>query len=481
MKKLSRALLMTSLTLLGISFVGVELIAKFYNGQNSKIHSLEDFLLGPQLFFAAIAMALASLLIRLLSSDAEKELAVEELLEENHNVAATTSEVVNGPSFAPSLQDRQINADELHFMEDASIAEIPAPAIPQIVSQISEKATYAYDAPRMPLQLALPTHQDFSDIQDASDVLRLACTLISRHYENAPCIFFQYSASDRSLMGTHRDPARFFSAVQPRILIPSEIEKTSAAVGTYLSKLAEDVVFLDFCERARNLDQFMAPDGVWNFSVLKGRDGPLGVFAVWTMGTERAEPVWLNLFTDKVALHYENAQLQYRLDQVQETEETTGLLTQHKFISRVKAELSRSRRLQNPLCLVLITFQADSNSVSMMKVAEFIQTLKRSFRETDFVGRLSSQSISVAMLDAPLTEALAKLDRVVQNSQEQFPQFRLKLAVAEYPRHATTAEELLAILQNTNANSGLNMDAKAEIVVAKPRDGFVPAFQPSNG
>jgi diguanylate cyclase (GGDEF)-like protein/PAS domain S-box-containing protein len=115
----------------------------------------------------------------------------------------------------------------------------------------------------------------------------------------------------------------------------------------------------------------------------------------------------------------EKRQLQEELTRLAHTDELTGLLNRRRFTQRLQQEISRARRHDRPLSLIMMDvdffksvndrFGHDTGDLVLQKVAG---ACARALRQHDIFGRLGGEEFAVILPDVAGTEAEQVAERV---------------------------------------------------------------------
>ncbi len=103
-----------------------------------------------------------------------------------------------------------------------------------------------------------------------------------------------------------------------------------------------------------------------------------------------------------------------------QTDGLTALYNRHAFDDRIRAEVSLTRRLATPLCLVLVDIDqfALVNQTQGENIGDEVLTalshrlIKEFFRQTDFIARYDGEEFAVLLSQAPLEVAAKAAERL---------------------------------------------------------------------
>lgn len=166
----------------------------------------------------------------------------------------------------------------------------------------------------------------------------------------------------------------------------------------------------------------------------------------------------------------------------------TDLVNRQTFINKIAEEVSRSRRTNSPLSLVLIAVDQYGRLVSQCGAEEaqiVLRMMARIFekhsRVNDVIGRTAADEFGLLLPHTGKKGAMIKAERIrriIESADfsrviSAFPQFTISLGVSEYPTLVRDAEELLqsadeALLQ---VRQGGN-----KTCVASAPEGFIADF-----
>jgi diguanylate cyclase (GGDEF)-like protein len=166
----------------------------------------------------------------------------------------------------------------------------------------------------------------------------------------------------------------------------------------------------------------------------------------------------------------------------------TDLTNRATFIAKITEEVSRSRRTNSPLSLILIAVDQYGGLVSQCGTEEaqiVLRMMARIFekhsRVNDLIGRTASDEFGLLLPHTGRKGAMIKaerLRRIIETADfsrvvAAFPQFTVSLGISEYPSVVRDAEELLqsadeALMQVRQAGN--------KACAASAPDGFIADF-----
>ena len=152
---------------------------------------------------------------------------------------------------------------------------------------------------------------------------------------------------------------------------------------------------------------------------------------------------------------------------------------QEEFLKILYSEISRSRRLNLPVSLVLI--QCSSKEPAFFQ--SLLNHLKKNIRIYDSIVVLNTTEIALLLPHTSEKGGLAKAEKIYWTLQSLNQTEILKtpvdfqLTVAEYPKSARDAEGLLQLARSACA---YGKKQKTGLVMAEAPQGFKPDFQAQN-
>ena len=172
----------------------------------------------------------------------------------------------------------------------------------------------------------------------------------------------------------------------------------------------------------------------------------------WTAHDEKK----FQFLTDQTALSIEHLQILKQLESQARTDGLTGLANYRYFTERVEEEFSRSRRLANPLSLVLLDIDRfkDINDTAGHAVGDQIlrrlaQVLMSNSRPMDLPGRCGGDEFAVLLPETESDEARDFCERLVTSvknldSKGKTPGFSISVGSSTFPKHSLTIAELFS-------------------------------------
>lgn len=165
-------------------------------------------------------------------------------------------------------------------------------------------------------------------------------------------------------------------------------------------------------------------------------------------------------FGDVVKLSLANIKLHEALEEQATHDSLTGLYNRRYLNEILPRELQRSIRSSKSLCLALLdldhfksfndSFGHEAGDLVLKSIA---YQLEKSFRENDIICRYGGEEFVIILVDTDLQNANFRLDKFrqkVKNLQISFkdsmlPPLSVSIGVAEAPRQASTASQLLRL------------------------------------
>lgn len=167
----------------------------------------------------------------------------------------------------------------------------------------------------------------------------------------------------------------------------------------------------------------------------------------------------------------------------------TELLNRQNFIGKIQQEVSRARRTNLPVSMLLIAVDQygqivsqlgqDEANVVMRMIARIIEKYSR---VNDIIGRTGVDEFGILLPHTGKTGASVKaerLRRILQSADfskvlHAFPQITVSIGVSEYPTLVRDAEELLQ--SSDEALFQVRRDGNKTCVASAP-EGFTPDFE----
>gem|GEM_PF-2644006 len=268
---------------------------------------------------------------------------------------------------------------------------------------------------------------------------------ISRYLGAKSIMYFKYVLSYRSLVSSRSVNIQDFTAGHAFDL-----------KSMFKDKNIEENNF-------ENSDKFR--DKIYNYtlwsntSIIPFRvNGDLkGVFIV-DVETIKETDSFILACLNSLALKVSNIFLERKLHTSRHIDESTGVNNRKYLMTRLKEEVSRSRRIQIPVSFILISLDKFSEYYEASPVTEVDNALKvlgslleKSSRVNDIVGRVSSDEFALILAHTPYEGALIKAERIrqlIENTDftQLAPEFKdvtVSIGVSEYPSHCSDVEDVL--------------------------------------
>jgi len=118
----------------------------------------------------------------------------------------------------------------------------------------------------------------------------------------------------------------------------------------------------------------------------------------------------------------------------------TGALSRAHIVSRLDAEISRSRRYANQLSCVSVRVRADAGSSH--RLAELARALKEQLRWVDVLGQWQDDALVLVLPETDLSSARALAEKLAAGLRLPAPEVMAELGVATWHR-GETAEQLI--------------------------------------
>ena len=181
-------------------------------------------------------------------------------------------------------------------------------------------------------------------------------------------------------------------------------------------------------------------------------------------------------------------ELEKRLHSVSVKDDTTGVFNRAYFNDRANAEVTRARRIEHPISVILIAVDSYDRAVHEGGPEEghallrlLARVLEKHSRVTDVVARSANDEFAILLPDTDLEGAAIKAERLrrmiasadFSKVLRSTPQITISAGVSEYPSICHDADELFhsadealtQVRQKTN-----------RVCMAKPSGGFTPDF-----
>lgn len=181
-------------------------------------------------------------------------------------------------------------------------------------------------------------------------------------------------------------------------------------------------------------------------------------------------------------------ELEKRLHSVSTKDDTTGVFNRAYFNERANAEVTRARRNQHPLSVILMAVDSYDHAVNDGGPEEghallrlLSRVLEKHSRVTDVVARSSNDEFAILLPDTDISGATIKAERLRRMiSSADFskvlrstPQVTISVGVSEYPSVCRDADELFQTADEalTQVRQKTN-----RVCMAKPAGSFTPDF-----
>lgn len=125
----------------------------------------------------------------------------------------------------------------------------------------------------------------------------------------------------------------------------------------------------------------------------------------------------LRCFTDiseYEALREENAKLQQQVEELTLTDELTGLANERAFHRVLSAQVTRSRRYTNPLCLAVVEIEAEvsDKGISQDVILAVSHFLRDRLRWVDLIARWSNDQFLLILPETNAEDGIKLLNKV---------------------------------------------------------------------
>ncbi len=263
----------------------------------------------------------------------------------------------------------------------------------------------------------------------------------------------------------------WFNSCPAGLLILDPNGQVVAINSTLCNMLKQDPEGLIGCGREEmpspELQGLFHPDGRLQLYI---RGIPSCQLKIQTQEIPDTNGMTLRCFTDiseHEALREENAKLRQQVEELTLTDELTGLANERAFHRVLSAQVTRSRRYTNPLCLAVVEIEArvGSEALSQEVVLAVSRYLRDRLRWVDLIARWSNDQFLLILPETKLQDGGVLLDKVKDDFIDtRLPEeiahltVRLQIGLAEWQKGndarilMTRAMEALAEAKEANAN-----------------------------
>lgn len=312
-----------------------------------------------------------------------------------------------------------------------------------------------------------------------SEVAPILCDDLHRHSSGRDVIFFKYIESRGTLVASYSS-GRPFATIrgiginliessenffQDQLFLPNSIQP--------LKELLNDVFEVEeFC-----VQSFVQMGEV------------KGVVAVLGVSQDFAADEYVKFVFSLSEKHLNSLESNRQIQRLNKKDKTTDFLLRPHFLEKMRAEISRSRRVQLPISLLVFDFEVhlkpdktyqDGDLKLIMKMVSSIFT--ENCRVYDLFGRMADRQVALLLPHVKKRDAALKgetLRRVLEsaNFSDVVPavdRVTAYVGVSEYPTLSGDAEEML--LAADDALSVVSGSDEGKVCVARAKEGFVPDF-----
>ena len=306
------------------------------------------------------------------------------------------------------------------------------------------------------------------------DLIKCFLVEFSRYYKGAPVVFYKYVRSYKSLVSSMHLGVKSFKS--------GEIIKLTAKEDGQLNNDKLDSIYLESLENIAFDDE----EGVYflPLSIL----GELKGLFVFSRQEAISNPYVMSCL---YCLHaaYTSLELEKRIQSISIYDLKTNVLNRQNFLSRVNNEIIRSRRIQLPSSLLIVSIDNFPGLVEVMPPKDLDLLLKmiatiitKTGRVNDVIGRISSDEFGILLPHTPIEGAAIKAERLrLLIAEAQFskviveaPKATVSFGVSEYPSCSHDMNEILS-----SADSALASDRGVggnQVCVATAPPNFKPDF-----
>lgn len=293
-------------------------------------------------------------------------------------------------------------------------------------------------------------------------------------------VFFRYYETRRALVAT-----------QSVGLDRSQVEGTGVNLSQQEKSFrVQDLAHPEEIRSIKEMVQEVFDSSVFLVKTLDIGSGPLGVFVFLSGDEERQSHPLLHTAFSALRQSIVQSELEGRLHAMGGAEEVRGVLSRHNFLTKVSEEISRARRTQLPVSLILISVDQPSNltkEYGREEVDLLMRMLAKIFRKNsrvnDVIGRMGFDEFGLVLPHTSRQGATIKAERLrrIVTSADfskvlgMAPQLTVSLGVSEYPTICRDADELM----QTADDALYQVKAKglSKVCLATPVDGFKPDFE----
>jgi diguanylate cyclase (GGDEF)-like protein len=209
---------------------------------------------------------------------------------------------------------------------------------------------------------------------------------------------------------------------------------------------------------------------------LFGGDGELLLAGHWLQRQARelsvagGETVTVHFFQDVTELYHlreENQRLRQRVEELAITDELTGLANHRALSQMLTAQVTRSRRYQNPLSLAMVEIapldagSGDEPSLSDGLVLAISRYLRDRLRWADVIGRWDERHFMLLLPETSGDAAQSLIKKISQEvsqmiipEDEPSPEFQLRFGLAEWRKGLDArkfVEQIMKVLAGEEA------------------------------
>jgi diguanylate cyclase (GGDEF)-like protein len=178
----------------------------------------------------------------------------------------------------------------------------------------------------------------------------------------------------------------------------------------------------------------------------------------------------LRCFTDiseHAILQEENERLKQQVEELTLTDDLTGLANERAFHRVLNAQVTRSRRYNNPLCLAVVETEAkvENTELAQEVILSVSRYLRDRLRWVDLIARWSDDQFMLILPETTLEDASKLLDKIKNEFVDAgLPEaithlhIHLQIGIVEWQKGNDArmlmkrATEALAATQGTGAN-----------------------------
>ena len=175
-------------------------------------------------------------------------------------------------------------------------------------------------------------------------------------------------------------------------------------------------------------------------------DGHLYHFTHTTM-SDRQRSETLHVFTNistVVDLHRENQRLQEEAKQLQLIDQDTSLLTKRALLLILEAQVSRCRRYETPLSIIMLDMNYDTDSTDLkLKLLKISRMLKDQLRWSDMISRSADNQFTIILPETEHQACISLVNKLKDTIKQWNESFSVSFGLTEWEK-GVNASDLLS-------------------------------------